>query len=1348
MEDYYLGLDLGTGSLGWAVTDSEYHILRRHGKALWGVRLFETANTAEDRRMHRTSRRRLARRNWRLELLQGIFAEEIEKVDPGFFLRMKESRYVPEDKRDKNGSRPDLPYALFVDPNYTDKNYHKQFPTIYHLRKWLMETDTTPDIRLVYLAFHHMIKHRGHFLLSGELSEIEKFETVFRQFIECVEGEELDCHLPADSETMIQAEQILKDRKRTRSDKKSELFKRLNVKTPSEKALVTLISGGTAKLSDIFGEKELNESERPKLSFADSNYEEYADSVSTTLGERYAVIEMAKAVYDWAILADILAGSRSLSAAKVAAYEKHKKDLACLKKVIREEAGREVYREVFVKTDASLANYCAYVGVSKKNGKKQELEGKQCSKEDFYAYLKKKVLPLLKAGPETDYLRTEIERGTFLPKQVTGDNCVLPNQLHLYEMDGIIENLKNRIPLIAKEGDRIRSILTFRIPYYVGPLNGIPKGNSTTNWVVRKPGKIYPWNFEEMIDLEQCAEKFIRRMTNRCTYLKREDVLPKYSLLYSKFAVLNELNNLRLNGEPVDIDLKQRIYRDLFERYRKVTQKRLKNYLICEGIIDRSQAESLDIGGVEGDFKSSLTAYLDFKEKLTGSPLSEKEKEGIILNITLFGEDEKLLSKRLKKLYPALSEKQIHALCKLPYKGWGRLSEKFLEGIVAPAPETGEEWNIIRTLWETNDNLMQILSRKYLFAEAVEEENRMEEPKAFSYERVEELQVSPAVKRQIWQTMLIVKELCKVMKGEPKRVFIEMARGEETPEEKRRRQSMRDSRKKKLIELYKKCREEERHWVEELEETDTGSLRSDKLYLYYTQKGRCMYSGEVIQLEDLWNNQKYDIDHIYPQSKVIDDSLDNRVLVKKEENEPNKSDRYPVRQEIRVAQKPFWKSLLDGGFISKEKYNRLTRGTEFEPQELAGFIARQLVETRQGTKAVASILKQMLPRTKVVYVKAGIVSQFRQDYKLFKVREMNDLHHAKDAYLDIVAGNVYYVKFTGDAFRYIRENPGRSYHLKKMFIPKYDIKWGDEIAWHTGSDGTIRTVKEVMGKNNILVTRRSYQVKGELFDQQLMKKGKGQVPIKGSDTRLRNIERYGGYNKAAGAYFVLAESTDKKGKRIRTLEYVPVYLQKKLEDKEELKRFLAKDQGLKDPQVLLCQIKMDTLFSVDGFHMWLSGRTGNQLIFKGANQLILSRTEEGMLKTILNFVKRRSENREITITEHDGITSEQLLQLYDVFLDKIRYTVYGKRLSAQKITLTEKRDKFKELSLEEQCIVISEILHMFQCQSGSADLRLIGGPARAGLLLMNKEVSKCEKISIINPSPTGIYESEIDLKTI
>ena len=81
--EYYLGLDMGSSSVGWAVTNEKYEILRAHGKTLWGVRLFDSAQTAEERRGFRTAKRRLDRRNWRIELLQKIFAE-----DPAFFCRI------------------------------------------------------------------------------------------------------------------------------------------------------------------------------------------------------------------------------------------------------------------------------------------------------------------------------------------------------------------------------------------------------------------------------------------------------------------------------------------------------------------------------------------------------------------------------------------------------------------------------------------------------------------------------------------------------------------------------------------------------------------------------------------------------------------------------------------------------------------------------------------------------------------------------------------------------------------------------------------------------------------------------------------------------------------------------------------------------------------------------------------------------------------------------------------------------------------------------------------------------------------------------------------------------------
>ena len=500
---YYVGLDMGTGSVGWAVTDESYQILRRHGKAMWGVRLFESAKTAEERRMFRTGRRRLDRRGWRIEILQEIFAEEISRVDPGFFLRMKESKYYPEDKRDIQGNCPELPYTLFVDKTFTDKDFHKKYPTIYHLRKMLMETEDTPDIRLVYLALHHMMKHRGHFLLSGDISQVTEFKNTFNQFIENIRNEGMDFEIELDESAVQMIEETLKDKNLTRSAKKAKLVKGLNAKNVRDKAFLTLLSGGTVKLSDLFGMEELNEGERPKISFADNRYEEYAAVVEMELGELYYIVESAKAVYDWAILSDILGGSTSVSDAKVRAYEKHKADLKYLKAVVKEYFPKEVYNAVFVESSDKLNNYPAYIGMTKKNGKKVSLEGKRCSREEFMDFLKKNIVVKLPDEETKMYLQSELEKDSFLPKQVNKDNGVIPYQVHKYELKKILDNLGDKIPFLKENAEKIEKLFSFRIPYYVGPLRTGNGENSKFAWAERKSTeKIYPWNFENVIDVE------------------------------------------------------------------------------------------------------------------------------------------------------------------------------------------------------------------------------------------------------------------------------------------------------------------------------------------------------------------------------------------------------------------------------------------------------------------------------------------------------------------------------------------------------------------------------------------------------------------------------------------------------------------------------------------------------------------------------------------------------------------------------------------------------------------------------------------------------------------------------
>ena len=235
------------------------------------------------------------------------------------------------------------------------------------------------------------------------------------------------------------------------------------------------------------------------------------------------------------MLVEILGNSVSISEAKIKVYQKHQADLKTLKKIVRQYMTKEDYKRVFVDTEEKLNNYSAYIGMTKKNGKKVDLKSKQCTQADFYDFLKKNVIKVIDHKEITQEIESEIEKENFLPKQVTKDNGVIPYQVHDYELKKILDNLGTRMPFIKENAEKIQQLFEFRIPYYVGPLNRVDDGkDGKFTWSVRKSdARIYPWNFTEVIDVEASAEKFIRRMTNKCTYLVGEDVLPKDSLVYS-----------------------------------------------------------------------------------------------------------------------------------------------------------------------------------------------------------------------------------------------------------------------------------------------------------------------------------------------------------------------------------------------------------------------------------------------------------------------------------------------------------------------------------------------------------------------------------------------------------------------------------------------------------------------------------------------------------------------------------------------------------------------------------------------------------------------------------------------
>ena len=1332
--DYYVGLDCGTNSIGFAVTDTDYNLLQARHKDMWGAHLFDTAATAEDRRLFRNARKRLARRNERIKLLQSIFAEAIGKIDPTFFLRLNESALWQEDRSNDNKQ----PFSLFNDKGYTDKDYYEDYPTIYHLRKALIDGTAKQDPRLVYLALHHIIKNRGHFLFPGaDFKSIQNINPVADAFKDSFYSV-FECDLTIEDYQTI--EKYLKIKKSAeRFEKLCEFIKSTN--DGKKKKILKILVGYKIAPKDVFDNDEY--SDLPSIEFSKQSFEEQdLPTLEESLSEdEYKLIESLKALYDWSLLSNILAGEPYISNAKVALYDKNKKDLKLLKEVIREHTPNE-YKNFFHGEKDSFAAYIGYNHTCKKGQEKRI--PKKIDTEAFYKAIKKLLEPYQGIDKRVDCILEDIENDSFLVLLRSYRNGILPYQINKLELEMILKNAETYMPWLSEKDsdgytpkEKIISILEFRIPYYVGPL--VSSKNNKKAWLVRKEeGKILPWNLKKKVDIDKSAEEFIKRMTNKCTYLPAEDVVPKQSLLYQKYMVLNEINNIKFNGEDISVAQKQEIYH-LFEQG-SVTPSKIKKLAVARCWVNKK--EQLDITGIDDTIKASLSSFRAFKPYLESNKLQSYEVEEIIRWLTLFSDGGEIAKNRIKASYASkLSSSEINTILNMKFSGWGRLSRKFLCGIEAVNPETGELSNIIELLWNTNYNLMELINDKRT---GIPEQLYAKQPiNVLSYNVVDEERISPKVKRQIWQALRIVKEIEQIMGHKPKKVFIEMARYEG---EKGKRTK---SRKDQLLDKLKKEDDPEiKEIVNIIKDKDSSlSSKKDKLYLYFTQLGKCMYSGERIELKDLLSgSEAYDIDHIYPYSKSNDDSLDNKVLVKSNLNR-GKEDKYPIDPSTQARMVTFWQQLKKLDLISSEKLYRLTRNTALSDEDLNHFINRQLVETRQSTLTLARILEQYYgDETKIIYSKAQNVSEFRGEFKITKSRIINELHHAHDAYLNIVVGNALHTKYSSKNFLH-EEN--------ESFNHKYDknIKG----AWK--KEETIKTVLGTMAKKTMLFTRQPEMKTGEFFNATIVPKGKGSLPLKPSLLSYENhetsksalysncINKYGGYSGIQISHFALIKRKSKK-KDVYTFVAIPRLYVNDLIHEGELLEYCTKELGYEDVRVIRSRILINTMLSVDGFLMSLSGITGTQMYLNSCTPLFLKDEDTRYVHILEKYIAAKAKNFNVDLNDGQGkITKPKNEALYNVLLQKAGRPVYKNRPANAISVIRNGVEKFASLSTEDQVTVLVNILAYFRMGNGAANLKLIGGDSSNGIIKISSTISpRDKKVFIIDQSITGLYDSWFELK--
>lgn len=1357
-QDYIVGLDIGTGSVGWAVVDPNGYLYKFKRQNTWGARLFDSAKTAADTRVKRILRRRYGRRYRRIQTLRELMLPDVAKVDPDFFCRMNQSDLVMGDG-DFSEKHP-----FFNGGELTEYEYYDRFPTIYHLREHLVNSTEKEDIRLVYLALHHMMKYRGNFLVEGDVSASDADSSIalaglLEELAVLCQARGIDYEgEAADLGALVGALEDASAYRRARQETFSAALGLPSSEKKLAKAIGDAVFGYQANFGLLFAVEETGDSK-----FSLDNEDKVEKFEAELLPEENAALFLAlRSAYNAYLLAGILSDAHggTISSAMRCRYEQHKADLACLKDLVKRyyptdpDGVNRKYNEIFrgsrYADGAYKRKYAkGYTGYILGN----------VSREDLYKSLKGLFDDVRLSDDDAAYWEgalARMDKDAYLQKLRTRENGAIPHQLHLEEMKAVIEHQRAYYPTLAENGDKICDLLAFRLPYYVGPLGNQsnPRRNKPFAWAVRKPGmeneRVYPWNFDEVVDRDACAEAFVTNLTGECSYYLGKKVIPKNSLLYSEFCVRQELNVCRhdADGENfmrMDNETVQAIFDDVFKTRKKVRVADVEEYL-------KSRFGShYKIKGTqkESEFASSLGSYCDFA-RILERPIETYEDyemvETLITWVTVF-EDKKILKRKVMQAYGpadrggngALSNDQVKRVCKLRYTGWSNLSREFLEEL--RADYNGRRVSIMDVLRDSDKttpmNLMEILAdERFGFRRLLDKENEefLRDQEGYL---LDDISGSPAIKRGINQALKIVDEIVSITGKPPAKICVEMAR-EEVGKTKGSRTK---SRSKQLEDLYAAISKDLSVYEGQAElkrelSREKDRLDNERLYLYFLQRGRCAYSGKKLDIDNL---ALYHVDHIVPQSMVKDDSIDNKVLVLQSENE-KKLDQYPLPEDMRTKGYRLWASLHDAKLMSDKKFNALTT-SRVSDRQVMGFINRQLVETRQITKHVVTLLQSLYPDTVIETVKAELTHNLREQYGFYKVREVNDWHHAHDAYLACqmsrflatryprISEDLDYRSFSRFAIATRKSGKGHSGLIVNSFsLNGFDPDTGEVFRDDWYGEQEVERIRRCLNYRDCFVSRKVEKLTGEFWNQTVYsprEQSDNAIPLK----KGKSVEHYGHYMSPNSAFYSVIEHTDMvRGKKKRKVSVVgvPVNVSYGIKSDDDLLTYLESEYV--EPRILRAQVLKYQKIEWGGAEYYLTSPV--EMI--NAQQLWLPSRYMKLLFTMAS--KRRAEKADV------GDLEAGLDDLFAYLCEVIgaRYPRY-KGSVYEKLIAEKCQDRFFGLSMDEKYAGIMELVAVLHCD-GARGLKGLGLSPSAGRMTSISFGGYVSEIAFVDSSVTGMFE--------
>ena len=198
------------------------------------------------------------------------------------------------------------------------------------------------------------------------------------------------------------------------------------------------------------------------------------------------------------------------------------------------------------------------------------------------------------------------------------------------------------------------------------------------------------------------------------------------------------------------------------------------------------------------------------------------------------------------------------------------------------------------------------------------------------------------------------------MFGKPDLICVELAR--EVGKSKREREEMANG-----IRVQERRRDAARKALIEAGIAQPSRRDVEKWMLWEESGRRCPYTGDCISFDALFRTGRFDIEHIRPRSRSLDDSFGNKTLCRRNEN-LKKGDRTPY--EYLHVDADRWmavKERLDRMMAKKAGKGGMPRGKvkRFLADDFAewqhDFAARQLNDTGYAAREAIAFLKRLWP---------------------------------------------------------------------------------------------------------------------------------------------------------------------------------------------------------------------------------------------------------------------------------------------------------------------------------------------------------------------------------------------------